>query len=205
MWLRENTRVRRTTLRARAVWQPLLLIDNCRLAPCVPVLKTVRAMANTVSSMVLFGATLTATALLTCMPAASQPSQKQGERCRIATAPSGWPTYVDRLHGFCFRYPPTYAPVAQPWLKKYTNAPNKSALNRLRTAAQEGRMLRLQHKQDTAVSITAFLTEQPFNLESFVAGAPTGIEDPPEPKQFGAQTFYYYGPGGGGVAYPDQS
>jgi hypothetical protein len=49
-----------------------------------------------------------------------------------------------------------------------------------------------------------FLEDQPFNLESFVPGAPTGIEDPPEPKQFGSETFYYYGPGGGGVEYPDQ-
>jgi len=48
------------------------------------------------------------------------------------------------------------------------------------------------------------LEDQPFNLESLVAGAPTGIEDPPEPKQFGSETFYYYGPGGGGAEYPDQ-
>jgi hypothetical protein len=156
--------------------------------------------------LVLLGAvtTITASVLLTSIPAVSQVSQKQRERCRVTTAPSGWPVYVDRLHGFCFRYPPTYAPVARPWLKKYTHAPNKSALDYLRKAAPEGRMLRLQHKQDTTVSIIVFLTEQPFNLESFVTGAPTGIEDPPEPRQFGVQTFYYYGPGGGGVNYADQ-
>jgi hypothetical protein len=33
--------------------------------------------------------------------------------------------------------------------------------------------------------------------------APTGIDDPPERKQIGPETFYYYGPGGGGVDYVD--
>jgi hypothetical protein len=31
-----------------------------------------------------------------------------------------------------------------------------------------------------------------------------GEEGPPAPRQFGNQTFYYYGPGGGGVCYADQ-
>ncbi len=80
--------------------------------------------------------------LLACIPAASQNSRKHGESCPVKTA-SGWRTYVDRLHGFCFSYPPTYAPVAKPWLEKYTHAPDKSALERLRKAAQEHRLLRL--------------------------------------------------------------
>ncbi len=33
--------------------------------------------------------------------------------------------------------------------------------------------------------------------------APTGIDSPPKPIQIGENTFYYYGPGGGGVDYPD--
>jgi hypothetical protein len=40
--------------------------------------------------------------------------------------------------------------------------------------------------------------------KSFVRGAPTGIETPRERRQLGAETFYYYGPGGGGAEYPDQ-
>jgi hypothetical protein len=44
----------------------------------------------------------------------------------------------------------------------------------------------------------------PFDLHSFIRGAPTGIESPPEPLQVNGETFYYYGPGGGGVSYPDQ-
>jgi hypothetical protein len=141
--------------------------------------------------------------LLACIHAASQNTRKHGEPCPVETA-SGWRTYVDRLHGFCFSYPRTYTRVANPWLKKYTNAPDKSVLERLRKAAQEHRLLRLQNKKDTTAGIIVSLEDEPFNLESFVAGAPTGIEDPPERKQIGPETFYYYGPGGGGVAYPDQ-
>jgi hypothetical protein len=41
-------------------------------------------------------------------------------------------------------------------------------------------------------------------LQSFVKTAPTGYETPPEPVHVGQYTFYYYGPGGGGVQYPDK-
>ena len=40
-------------------------------------------------------------------------------------------------------------------------------------------------------------------MPRLVEMTPTGIESPPEPVHFGKNTFYYYGPGGGGVAYPD--
>jgi hypothetical protein len=149
------------------------------------------------------GVLATVFVLLTCTLVVSQTSRKHHEPCPVKNARSGWPTYVDRVHGFCFSYPPTYAPVAQPCLEKYTHSPDKKSLEYRRKAAQEVRLLRLQNERDTTVSIVFFIEDQPFNLESFVAGAPTGIEDPPEPKHIGIETFYYYGPGGGGVEYPD--
>lgn len=76
-------------------------------------------------------------------------------------------------------------------------------MEHLRKAAEQRRMLRLQYK-DSSASIIMFLEDERFNLQSFVRGAPTGIETPPEPRHVGTLTFYYYGPGGGGVAYPDQ-
>jgi hypothetical protein len=42
-----------------------------------------------------------------------------------------------------------------------------------------------------------------FDLQSFVEAAPTGIDAPPEPIHMGQYTFYYYGPGGGGVQNAD--
>lgn len=47
-----------------------------------------------------------------------------------------------------------------------------------------------------------FLNEQ-FRPAALVKMAPTGVEDPPESKHIGQNTFYYYGPGGGGAQYPD--
>ena len=42
-----------------------------------------------------------------------------------------------------------------------------------------------------------------FQTSNLVRMAPTGYETPPDRVRIGKNTFYYYGPGGGGVAYPD--
>lgn len=42
-----------------------------------------------------------------------------------------------------------------------------------------------------------------FNSQKLIPHAPSGYDTPPRPKRFGTNVFYYYGPGGGGVAYPD--
>jgi hypothetical protein len=47
------------------------------------------------------------------------------------------------------------------------------------------------------------VSDQEFDLDILVKRAPTGIESAPEPSQVGKNLFYYYGPGGGGVDYPD--
>jgi len=119
--------------------------------------------------------------------------------CRVQNAPSGWVVYINKLHGFCFSYPPVYTPVAKPWLEKYASYPQA-----VRKAAQEGRLLRLQHQEFEDASIQVLVENKAFDLQNFVKEAPTGIESPPEPAKFGNYTFYYYGTGGGGVCYPDQ-
>jgi hypothetical protein len=48
-----------------------------------------------------------------------------------------------------------------------------------------------------------YLLPGAFNLRKLIPDAPTGYDTPPRPRHFGANIFYYYGPGGGGVAYPD--
>ncbi|MBV9266942.1 MAG: hypothetical protein JO061_12305 [Acidobacteriaceae bacterium] len=42
-----------------------------------------------------------------------------------------------------------------------------------------------------------------FDLKRLVSDAPPGYDTPPTPKRYGPNVFYYYGAGGGGVAYPD--
>jgi hypothetical protein len=53
-------------------------------------------------------------------------------------------------------------------------------------------------------SIYITFEDKAFDLQSLVARAPTGYDSPPEPAPAGPNTFYYYGPGGGGVDYADQ-
>ena|SRR5215813_1348166 len=141
--------------------------------------------------------------LLECMSAAAQARHKRPAPCPVQTSPTGWPTYVDRLHGFCFSYPPTYEPVPKPWLPKYTHSSDNAVIQAQHKTAREGRLLRLQNSRDMTASITVLLEELRFNLESLIAQAPTGIETPPYPTKVGANTFYYYGAGGGGAEYPD--
>ena len=122
--------------------------------------------------------------------------------CPVENAPKGWMVYIDRAHGFCLSYPPAYTPSAKSWLDEYKSAPDY--WRTLSEAVHEGRLLQLQHKKFADDSIWVWLQPTQFDLETFIEGAPTGSESPPEPVEIGRYTFYYYGPGGGGVCYPDQ-
>lgn len=100
-----------------------------------------------------------------------------------APIPSGWSTYVDHAHGFCFQYPSIY--------RREHNKYDKQGTVTLRRAHSEGR-------------IYVVFEDKAFDLQRFIEHAPTGYESPPEAMQFGPNTFYYYGPGGGGVSYADR-
>jgi hypothetical protein len=95
---------------------------------------------------------------------------------------SSWRVYVDRDHHFCFRYPASYAPIPHP------------------KAGCRGPKLE-DKKRGTSIGICVL--DEKFQPEVLIRMAPTGIDSPPEPMQIGKNTFYYYGPGGGGVNYPD--
>jgi hypothetical protein len=108
--------------------------------------------------------------------------------------PRGWKTYVDRVHGFAFAYPPIYKRIRRP---DRENWPEQA------TAAAEGRWVGLQHQRSDA-RIDFILGDERFDLNSFVRNAPTGVEFPPSWVIEGDNLFYEYGAGGGGVEYPDQ-
>ncbi len=105
---------------------------------------------------------------------ASVPCIAQGET-------AGWKTFVDRAHGFCLLYPPTY--------KRVPNVTRKKGTVDLAGSGSD---------------ISIFFENKAFDLERLVDHAPTGIDFPPEPVSAGPNTLYRYGPGGGGVLYPDQ-
>jgi len=125
-----------------------------------------------------------------------------GAPCPMAETPPGWKTYVNEKYGFCFSYPPIYTPVDEPWGPKYTDIPDYS--RQLQKAAEGGRLSRLDDAQEAGDSVIVQIGTEPFDLQDLVKCAPTGEESPPRPSEIRGRTFYYYGPGGGGVCYPDQ-
>jgi hypothetical protein len=110
--------------------------------------------------------------------------------------PPGWRTYVNRVHGFSFAYPPLYKLIRRP----DTSVDRDEDIEK---AATHGRWVGLRN-QSSDGRIDFLLSNKHFDLESFKDHAPTGYEDPPPAVQEGDNTFYAYGAGGGGVEYADQ-
>ena len=106
----------------------------------------------------------------------------------------GWIELLDQVHGFCFWYPPTYKTQANRDFPK-----DRQTLLTLTT--DQPRNATLADKEFAYLAV--YLLPGAFNLKSLIPDAPTGYDTPPRPLHFGANIFYYYGPGGGGVAYPD--
>jgi hypothetical protein len=97
--------------------------------------------------------------------------------------PKSWSTYMDHAHGFCFLYPSVY--------RREHNKYDKQGTMTLRRVHSDGR-------------IYIVFEDKGFDVQRFKEYAPTGYESPPEATQYGPNTFYYYGPGGGGVSYADR-
>jgi hypothetical protein len=113
-------------------------------------------------------------------PVHAQTSAGKSVPCNTQNPADGRHTYVDRVHGFCFQYPSSY--------KRLPSAKNQA--------------IQFKSLHSDAYIFVSF-ENKPFNLQRFAERAPTGVESPPSPVQVGEYTFYYYGPGGGGVSYPD--
>jgi hypothetical protein len=98
--------------------------------------------------------------------------------CGVKNGPDGWRTFIDRTHGFCFQYPPIY--------------------KRVRDASTRKNIVALKAEGE----IYLWLDRRPFKLKRLEDMSRSG--NPPEPTEIGGLTFYYNGPGGGGVEYPDE-
>jgi len=122
------------------------------------------------------------TALLVSLPALAQKSGTSPCATAAESETSRWHVYIDRDHRFCFRYPGSYTPVARP--KSMCRGPKLES-------------------QKSGGSMGVCVLDEDFRPAALVKMAPTGFDSPPEPLRMGKNTFYYYGPGGGGVSYPD--
>lgn len=96
--------------------------------------------------------------------------------CSTQKRPVGWRVFVDRTHRFCFQYPAIYKIIRD-------TSGRKSIVN-------------LQAEGEIYVFI-----DRQFKLQQLDDISRSG--NPPEPTQINGTTFYYVGPGGGGVDYSD--
>jgi hypothetical protein len=113
-----------------------------------------------------------------------------------ASPEKGWVEFVDRA-GYCFWYPPRYKREAAP---KAEALPDRQTLAILVSSE-----LRQAFEDDKAhADIGIYLLPGAFNLSRLIPEAPTGVISPPTRRHYGPNVFYYYGAGGGGVAYPDR-
>jgi hypothetical protein len=122
--------------------------------------------------------------------AAGQTPTTNSDAC--AAPKKNWDVYVNRDYGFCFQYPKIYK-------REPLSAPNARSLRR----TYEHNLFHLKRPAMDATILVTF-NDQPFDLQNLVQiAAPTGNTFPPEAVRVGANTFYYYGAGGGGAEYPD--
>jgi hypothetical protein len=109
----------------------------------------------------------------------------------------GWGQFLDDTHCFCFWYPPSYKRAAT--VHEYGFSKDGLLLATLSSSVQREAF---SSDREPAV-VQVGLLSGAFDLQKLIREAPTGYDTPPAPQRFGANVFYYYGRGGGGVAYPD--
>lgn len=109
----------------------------------------------------------------------------------------GWQKYTNPGYRFSFWYPETYQKVPLP-----PPSPSEKSI-----FSYDKRLILLQRRDNEDAKIDIRIDTRPFNSKHLSEGhAPTGYdsEGMPDSRRVGNHIFYLYGPGGGGVAYPDQ-
>jgi hypothetical protein len=107
-----------------------------------------------------------------------------------------WRTFTDRTHRFCFQYPPLYRPQ-KPLRGRYLGPRSKLLL-----FVANGESPGFTKDGWLQASISVIFSLEAFDLERIVTRAPNGVIKL-DPIQVGPYIFHYWGPGGGGVNYPD--
>jgi hypothetical protein len=122
--------------------------------------------------------------------------------CAASPTQPGWHVYVDTKDRFCFEYPPQYQVAPTVTAPGVGGIPANQWVARLATNPQPMELATADDWDNATIDVIAYGT--PFRRAKLSAFAPTGMEDnPPERIHTTHAEFYYYGPGGGGVDYPD--
>jgi hypothetical protein len=109
----------------------------------------------------------------------------------------GWREFLDRSHHICFWYPSSYH------LKTKVDTADVAGNTQARVKLISRTPRRADANDRENSSITVWFLTEPFQLDRMIKDAPNGLLLPPTAKRFGPNVFYFYGAGGGGVAYPD--
>jgi hypothetical protein len=122
--------------------------------------------------------------------------------CALHPTRTAWRVFVDRRDRFCFEYPPAYHVAPAMFAPGVSTGPGRF-IGRLTTRPSPNEIASAQQDPKTA-TIEVFAYGIPFRPKGLTRFAPMGGEDA-EPQYIHAAhgEFYYYGPGGGGVDYPD--
>jgi hypothetical protein len=109
----------------------------------------------------------------------------------------GWQKYTNHQYRFSFWYPGTYQRV--PFSPPSSSEKSIQSYNKC--------LVLLQRRDNEDTKIEVRIDTRSFDSKHLSKGhAPTGYdpEELPDSRLVGNHIFYLYGPGGGGVAYPDQ-
>src|SRR5260370_16930830 len=103
--------------------------------------------------------------LAACSSAPAQTPAARSVPCDTGSVPKGWRTYVDRTHGFCFRYPPIYKRVPNEVHKEWLPTFHLVTFQRLHSDAH----------------IFVSMNAKPSYFQSFFQPPPPAILSPPAP------------------------
>jgi hypothetical protein len=141
---------------------------------------------------------------LSLIALSSWPLAEASERspCDQYPTRTGWHVFVDYKDGFCFEYPPKYHVAPAVFAPGVSTGAATRFIGRLTTKPSPVEVAIAEDPMTATIHIFAYGI--PFRPEDLTKFAPTGGEDtPPQHIQAAHGEFYYYGPGGGGVGYPD--
>jgi hypothetical protein len=122
--------------------------------------------------------------------------------CAAHRTQSTWHIFVDNQNRFCFEYPPQYQVAPTRTAPGVGGIPANEWVVRLATKPQPMELSVADDEDNATINVIAYGAQ--FKRSGLSRFAPTGMEDTPPKRIHTARwEFYYYGPGGGGVDYPD--
>lgn len=121
--------------------------------------------------------------------------------CSVPPRHSDWLIFDNRELHFCLAYPPVFREYPAPPPDQFVST--RRFLQSLRHMEPGSPVT---SASEASAQISFVLIPKPFSIRALERyTAPTGLDDT-EPKRIdiGPNTFFFYGPGGGGVDYPDE-